>query len=232
MLKKVNFKVDDQSFEGMIVAKDFSTKSNFVFLHGAGLGNKERVLSFAEYLVDRGVSIVTFDQSGAGKDAANLKASSLAKRALESKAAIERFADQDSLTVCGSSMGGYIALKMLEYFDVKNLVLFCPAIYASKAYNVPFGDGFTETIRQPESWRDSDVLYNLEQFKGSLLIIIGEKDDVIPPGVIDLIYSHASKAAKREIIRIPEAPHKIHVWLGDHPDIALQIANKISEYIL
>ncbi len=63
-------------------------------------------------------NIITFDFSGYGENSGDLQSSSLKQRTLETKTAIELFSTRDKLTVCGSSMGGYIVLKMLSFFDI------------------------------------------------------------------------------------------------------------------
>jgi len=52
----------------------------FIFIHGAGTGTKERIHTFSDVLEDNGVTMLAFDQSGAGNDIQNLKQSSLEKR--------------------------------------------------------------------------------------------------------------------------------------------------------
>lgn len=232
-MSKINFKAGKENIVGQILGRDSDKKSDFILFHGAGKSTKERAKQFFhESLFDVVPSIVTFDFSGHGESTGELKKSSLKQRVLEAQTAIELFTTKEKLTVCGSSMGGYIALKMLSLYDIKNLILFAPAIYDKEAFNVSFNQGFTEILRKPESWRSSDVLTHLENFTGNLLLFIGKDDEVIPSGVIDLIDNHSSKAAKKEIIRFDNCPHALHDWLDNHPFEKKQVAEKISEYYI
>jgi uncharacterized protein len=230
MQKEFSFDFQGQSHDAIIVAEDLSIEPNFVLIHGAGSGSKERLFPYADVLAKRGVSMLAFDQSGAGKDAAHIKESSLQRRTEESKYTIAHFASKEPLTVCGSSMGGEIAIRMTQSFPVKSLVLFCPAIYDEAAFVVPFGGGFTEIIKKPESWTRSAALHLLEVFTGKLLIIIGELDTVIPPGVIALLDEHSPNVATKEILRIPGMSHNYHAWFAEHPEVKQMVAEKIVKY--
>lgn len=224
--------VDQESIAGLILSNGLCDAPKFVSIHGAGTSVKETILTVtAKPVIEMGSGILAVDLSGHGKSTGNLKESSLKKRVTEIKAAINRFSPKKELIVCGESMGGYIAIKMLGSYPIDTLILFCPALYDGQAYDVPFDQGFTEIIRRPESWKNTDVLQLLESFTGKLLVVMGEKDEVIPPGVIALIDKHAQKACKKEIYTIPNCPHKIDLWLASEPEELLKLQNKISEYL-
>lgn len=230
-MKKFKVRVGNENIEVMTIINKEQAKPNFVFLHGAGQSNKERVQSFSPFLIDKDLSLLSLDFSGHGASSGTLEQSSLQKRAIEAKTIINQYADLENLTVCGSSMGAYVTLKMLEYFPVKNLILICSAIYDKDAYTLQFNEGFSETIRKPDSWRNSDVLENLQKFRGNVLIIIGEQDEVIPNGVLDLLSINSTASKKMEIMKIPKCSHLILKFLQEHQDIAKQVAHKIKEYM-
>lgn len=228
----IQLQVGAEMLSGIILRTDPVKLPDFVFLHGAGTGNYTRVFGMAPALIENGHSILAFDFSGHGKSSGILKESSLQKRTDEAVSMIQEFASRESpLTICGSSMGGYIALKMLAYFPerIRNLVLFCPGVYDRRAFDLRFNSGFTEQIRVPDSWKNSDVFALLDHFKGNLAVFIGEKDQVIPPAVIDLIDLHAANTAKKQIVRIPDGPHLIHGWLLEHPDLLDRVNRAIVE---
>lgn len=168
--KTVTFTTNQETIAGTILYKDEnSIDPNFIFFHG-GAGNKERIYSVIPPVVDSGKSVLAIDFSGHGASTGELKKSSLKKRVEEATAAIDNYIEtNDSLIICGASMGGYIAIKMLELYKVKSLILFCPALYDKNAYNVLFDEGFTDIIRTPQSWRNTDALRLLEDFTGNLL---------------------------------------------------------------
>lgn len=205
-------------------------KPNFVFLHGAGIGRKERIESIADGLIAADISILSFDFSGHGESSGTLSSSSLKKRLEEAKAVVSKYANLDNLTVAGASMGAYIAIKLLVYFKISNLILFYPAIYTKEVFDIQFNSYFSESIRKPESWRNSDAYSLLNNFTGNLLIVIGQKDDIIPFEVINLLDNNSANATHKEIIRIPDSPHILLEWIKDKPEIKKYIIEKIVNY--
>ena len=219
----------------VVLPKRTIAKSSFLFIHGAGAGNssKEKVLAFSDDLTRQDVSIFAMDHSGAGEDAPNIKKSSLKKRLEEALEAIgQYFSQEEPITICASSMGGHIAIRLLEHVQVKNLILLAPAIYNRRAFDVPFGDGFTEIIREPESWRDSETLAILEKFRGRMLIVYGTKDEVIPRGVIDLLDRHSPGITEKEILLIKDSTHALFGWMKSDPAVARRISQKVTEFSL
>ncbi len=110
------FNTDDEIIAGTILSNETSvTPPKFIFLHGAGAGIKERIYGIAPSIIDVGTNILTIDFSGHGESTGDLKKSSLEKRVNEAKHAINKFASKESLTICGVSMGGYVAIKLLGF---------------------------------------------------------------------------------------------------------------------
>jgi hypothetical protein len=104
-------------------------------------------------------------------------------------------------------MGAYTAIKLAETFSVDNLILLVPAVYTPQAYEIPFGPAFSDVIRVPGSWQDSDAFRILEKFKGNLLVIAAESDDVIPMAVIQKIQASARQAETNRLHIVPESRH-------------------------
>ncbi|MDP3957030.1 MAG: alpha/beta hydrolase [bacterium] len=228
--RPVELDVNGEHLAGIRVARDLSKPADFVFLHGARSANFGTYLTFAKPVIDQGGSIVAFNHSGCGVSTGQKKQSSLEKRVCEASAIIDAFANGNPRTVSGSSMGAYVAIKLLEKYPIRNLILYCPAIYNKRAYTIQFDAGFSEIIRKNESWKDTDVSGILENFCGNLLIIIGSEDTVIPRGVIELLDQHSHNTQKKEILVVPGAPHAIHNFLYEHPEKACEIANKVAEF--
>ena len=234
MIKKsISLKVNEEILSGVIFSKNnIDIPPQFIFLHGAGTGVKEKVLSIAAPIIEHNINILAFDFSGHGESSGQLKQGSLEKRVHEAKVMIEQLASKEKpLIVCGSSMGGFIAIKLLEFFKIKTLILLCPALYDKQAYATPFDNSFTEIIRSPESWKKTDVLPLLENFTGHILIVIGEKDTVIPPGVTELIHFHTPNASKKELHVIENCPHNITTWILDQESEQNKLHQKILNYI-
>jgi uncharacterized protein len=178
-------------------------------LHGAGQSNRERFRLLREHFLTCGVGSVAFDCVGHGETGGDLKESSLQGRTAQACAVIDTLKLPRPFSVLGASMGGYTAVTLLPRYRIAALILLGPAMYAAEAFAVPFNAGFTEIIRQPESWERSDAWALLSGFTGRLLLVAGEHDGVIPPGVIRNIYAAARIAAERTLFVAPGASHLI-----------------------
>lgn len=197
-------------------------RASLVFFHsrwGAGSQNGvARKCYLQEELAQLGVASFGFDHSGSGESSGDIATSSLKKRVDEARVAIETFGDSSQpITLVASSMGGYIAIRLLELYNVQNLILFCPAVYDHAAFNVPFGAGFTDIIRREHSWQQSDAGDILSRFCGNLLHVIGSEDDVIPSGVTEMIRAATTHVAHKQFLTLVGCDHKIHSWIPEHP---------------
>lgn len=228
--KNIFFPAEQEILSAFSLTKK-NQKPSVLFLHGGGQSKKYRTLALAKKLFQKGIFSFCFDHSGSGESTGKMKNSSLKKRCKEAKIALEFLDKNAPITVCGSSMGGYVATKLLETKKVHTLILFCPAAYNKHAFSVPFTTKFTEIIRKKESWKQSDIFPLLKNFTGNFLFIIGEDDAIIPEGVIELFEKNTQKVAKKEIIRIPHAGHQIHSWLQEHPEEMEKVTEKMMKFI-
>jgi uncharacterized protein len=224
-MEKITFKAGEEELKGLFYSKG-NKKPDIFFLHGGGQSSKERTAYLQKDLLKNNLTSFAFDFSGSGESSGSMGKSSLKKRIREAKSAINLF-DQKSINLCGSSMGAYIALSLLPDYDIKKLILFCPAIYDAKAKKVPFGEEFSKIIRAKNSWENSDIFPNLKKFRGDLLIFMGEKDEVIPREAISLLDKNFSNCNSKKIIFIPDCPHKMHQWIPKHKSIKKRLQIKL-----
>ena len=199
-------------FDGHTLVGDVLTGEappRLLVLHGAGQACRERFHDIREYFLARGIGSVAFDCIGHGDTGGDLKSSSLKSRTAQARAVVETVGLPRPFSVLGASMGGYTAVTLLRHYAIDNLLLIVPAMYTAEAYPVPFNGGFTEIIRRPESWQASDAWALLSRFTGRLLVVAGEQDAVIPPGVIRKIYESAASAAERTLYVAPGTSHTV-----------------------
>jgi pimeloyl-ACP methyl ester carboxylesterase len=178
-------------------------------LHGGGQSNRGRFRLLRDHFLTHGIGSVAFDCIGHGETGGDLKQSSLQSRTVQACAVIDALGLPQPFSVLAASMGGYTAVTLLRRYAIANLIFLGPAMYAAKAYAVPFNAGFTEIIRQPQSWESSDAWDLLARFTGRLLLIAGERDTIIPPGVIRGIYDAARNAKARALFIAPDTSHLI-----------------------
>jgi pimeloyl-ACP methyl ester carboxylesterase len=209
-----------------------SSSPRALVLHGAGNAHRGDFRLIREELLTHGISSAAFDFVGHGNTGGELKSSSLISRTRQACRVVERLNIEQPFSVIAASMGAYTAVKLLNYFQIKSLILVVPAMYDSRAYKVAFNKGFTEIIRRPESWGNSDAWQVLSEYTGRLFIIAGEKDEVIPQGVISRIYDSAVAAEERKLFVAPRASHRVFTDLrSNNPDIFSSIFDQIVEML-
>jgi uncharacterized protein len=229
-MHKLLFTVGNETLVGILYADSPDAKADVISFHGAGQSDKSRVSYLVNTFRAKQKNVLVFDFSGHGESTGDLHSSSLHKRVTEATEAIRQFCVPNPILI-GTSMGGYVALKLMATIAPPTVILFAPAIYSKDAYFTPFTDAFSTIIRTPLSWQHNDLEPGLEQFAGKLLIFIGENDEVIPPGVIDLIATHTPRARRREIIKISDATHALHSHISTNPEVQAMIEGKIQEFI-
>ena len=209
-------------FEAHTLIGDVLSRCNspqVLVLHGAGNSNRGRFQMLREELFAKGISSVAFDFVGHGDTGGDLKSSSLSSRTRQACRIVDVLNLQQPFAVIGASMSAYTAVKLLEHFQIKSLILLVPAMYTSQAYTTPFNRGFSDIIRQPQSWVQSDAWRLLADFRGRLLIVAGENDQIIPRDVINRIYDSAVIAAERKLYIAPDASHFVFTDLRENdPD--------------
>ncbi|MFF3002585.1 alpha/beta hydrolase [Kitasatospora sp. NPDC057940] len=192
-----------------------------VVMHGAGSGSKERNLPLAEDFAALGHPAVALDFSGHGESTGELRDLSLRRRRYQAAAVIEEVFGADlPLALVGFSMSGQTIADLVALYGgrVAALAACAPGIYGAEAWDVPFGSGFTELIRRPDSWRTSSAPGTFARFDGRALLVVPEQDAVIPPGVTDLVRTSLAAKAGFSELRLAGSDHRLGAWLADHPE--------------
>lgn len=182
--------------------------------------------------LDEGIKVVLLDFVGHGKTGGAMSEGSLSLRIDHAYEIIKRYTDDNApLILCGFSMSGHVALRLLPKLGsrVQNLGLFCPAVYAAEAEDVHFGPEFTKILRTPESWRSSIALQNAARYKNRALLVIGSNDQTIPWRVVEAITASLKQSASHvQLEVIGGADHQLAKWLSDHPKTSKQIAHHLT----
>jgi pimeloyl-ACP methyl ester carboxylesterase len=210
---------------------DVEGTSSVVCLHGGGPTGRHSTKYLAAALQAKGKNVVRFDFSGQGGSTGEMAESSLAKRLAETQSVLDYIGLDDEISVIGTSMGGHIACALAKEISIENLILFGPAAYTIKAWDVAFGSGFTEIIREENSFLDSDIVDLLRDFSGNALCFIGSDDEIIPDRVVDIYKKALSHCSVFEAYTIMGCPHPIHRWALKHPDVRKEIEGKVLSII-
>jgi dienelactone hydrolase len=207
-----------------------------IFLCGGSLEvGKERFFDWQTKLQAKGVSSVAFNYSGVPGTKETISSSSLASRTSEVLSVIDwvkREWGVTSVTLCGVSMGGHIALTAasLREVDIKSLILLAPAAYAEEAEAVTFGDDFTAILQCPDSWNNSAAFTKLAEWSKPVLFFKLEQDEVIPVALTERYVAWCDKNPQARVVRI-DAPHQC--WGNKPISVAArqQMIEAITDFI-
>jgi pimeloyl-ACP methyl ester carboxylesterase len=189
-----------------------------IMLHGGGLGTRDRYAGFRAELAKRSIGSLAFDFVGFGETGGSIGESSLQNRTEQTLAVLDALAIKPPYCLMGTSMGAYTAVKLSQLLPVESLMLFVPAMYDRAAYQAPFGEPFTQIIRRPESWVNSDAWEILAAFRGKLLMVTAGRDAVIPPDVIRRIEASASQVSEKRLYTVTGSPHLLVHYLSQNKD--------------
>jgi pimeloyl-ACP methyl ester carboxylesterase len=230
--ERITLRVGNETLACSVDRAVSGTAPSVLSLHGAGPSNREHARYLSRAFTDRGLGVVRFDFSGQGESTGRMEESSLAKRRDEAIAVMRHFGmDEANLSIVGTSMGGYVAAALAGEFRAKTLILFCPAAYDVTAWDVPFGGGFTDILRRDLSLLKSDVRERLSRFTGNSLLVLAERDEVIPGLIVGWYQEALGNARNRRTFTISDCPHPIHRWVADKPDWQRRIREEVSKTI-
>jgi uncharacterized protein len=215
---KVSF--GEQTLVGDLLSND--SEADTLVLHGAGEPGRTRVRFIREYFFGNGISSCAFDFIGHGETGGDIKQTSLHERTRQACRIIDAQNVKQPLNIVAASMGAYTAVSLLKHYDVDGMIFLVPAMYAAAANRVPFGRGFTEIIRESNSWSRSDAWGLLSGYTGRLFVVDGEKDTVIPVGVIEKICESAVSAKELKRHTVSGAPHAAFTYLRKQDPFALE----------
>lgn len=191
-----------------------------LFVHG-WTSEKERSFQYAKPLAEMGYICLLFDMRGHGTSEGDINKATIKEFFDDVLAAYDYLlkiqgVDKENISAVGSSFGGYLVSVLTTKRNIKRLVLRVPAEYP----NADFDKSKMETSGGEDpavfAWRNqpkkSDETFSLEaisNFKGKVLIIESEKDDVVPHQVIENYINAIKDKSKLTHIVMKNAPHSI-----------------------
>ena len=202
-------KISFDSSNTRLIGNLFSSKSlespGILLIHGGGEATKERLLPLQEYLFQQNINSFDFDMRGVGESGGKFEDGSLNMRFEDAKAALNflvknNYFNEDKISIGGSSLGGHITVKLAsEYKGIQSLLLYCPAAYSKEAEDRKLNEEFAKVIRVSGSWKRSPAFEYVKNFKGKILVIYGQEDEVIP-GEVKRMYKKSLKKSDEFIV--------------------------------
>jgi len=164
-----------------------------LFVHGWG-GGQQQYLARAREVAALGCACLTFDLGGhAGtqpqRDKVSRESNLYDLLAAYDELAAHPYVDASAIAVVGSSYGGYLATILTSMRQVSWLALRAPALYIDTGWELPklqlhqdhdlraYRRSFVEAAT-------NRALRACSVFKGDVLLLESEHDDIIPPAVI------------------------------------------------
>ena len=188
----IEIAVDDQQIEGRLIA-GVSAGPAVLFVHGWG-GNQQQYLNRARAVAELGFICLTFDLRGHARSDGQRESVSREDNLSDLLAAYDVLASQPgsnaaSLGVVGSSYGAYLAAIMTSQRAVRWLALRAPALYKDAGWELPKRQlhedpGFRAYRRRAVAPEENRALGACARFRGDVLIVESEQDNVVPHPVI------------------------------------------------
>lgn len=164
-----------------------------LFIHGWA-GNQMQYLKRAHQIAALGAICLTFDLTGHEATHSQWTTVSRALNFRDVLAAYDLLAarpdvDPDAIAVVGSSYGGYLGALLTTERPVSWLSLRAPALYYDEGWELPKLQlhrdfDLVSYRRQPIAPADNRALRACQAFRGDVLLVESEHDDIVPHPVI------------------------------------------------
>lgn len=215
-MKKVNFLSQEQRVDGtLFISKNKEKNPGVIFFHGSGSSEKNW-LPIAEILQTKGFTTLTFNFRGhANPD--TLQNVTAYDGISDGLAAYDFFikqkkVDPDRIGICGSSFGAVVATHVIEKRKVKSVLLRAPALYKENMMIKKMGKILADENRifnDMKNIQNTKMMKIISMFEENILIVVSEKDNLIPAQLSKTFFDEAKKAKMKDLQVIKDAPHSI-----------------------
>ena len=187
----VDIAVDDVNIDGTVITPG-TAMPGVLFVHGWG-GSQEKYLARARQIAALGCVCLTFNLRGHAETEPQHETVTREDNLRDLLAAYDMLAgqplvDKASVAVVGSSYGAYLAAILTELRPVRWLALRVPALYRDEDWSLPKQQlkkyelaAYRRLAISPDENR---ALGACAAFRGDVLIVESEHDDIIPHPVI------------------------------------------------
>jgi pimeloyl-ACP methyl ester carboxylesterase len=187
-IERLHIAVDDDQLAAALLTPA-TLLPGVLFVHGWG-DSKEQDLARARQMAGLGCVCLTFDLRGHAGTARRQETVTREENLRDLLAAYDRFVaehvvDPESIAVVGISYGGYLATLLTELRPVRWLALRAPALYKDGEWDSPKrmlhqDPDFAAYRRRELPPDDNRALRACAAYRGDVLIVESENDDVVP----------------------------------------------------
>lgn len=187
----VDIQVDDEHIAGTFMAPETKVPG-ILFVHGWG-GSQQRDLERARGIAGLGCVCLTFDMRGHEKTLVQKDEVTREHNLADLLAAYDQLVnhpavDCNCIAVIGTSYGGYLVSILTELRPVRWLALRVPALYWDEQWATPKQSLDRKKLMEYRHMdlgpQDNRALRACSQFKGDVLIVESEIDDLVPHATI------------------------------------------------
>jgi uncharacterized protein len=238
-LDRVEISVDGDRIAGTLLAPA-TAMPGVLFVHGWG-DSQEQDLQRAREVVGMGCVCLTFDLRGHAGTGARRETVTREDGLRDLLAAYDclagqRGVDSSTIAVVGISYGGYLAAILTGLRPVRWLALRAPALYKDADWSVPkrklHQDADFHAYRRRELPPDDNrALRAAAAYRGDVLIVESERDDVVPHPVMASYVAAFGNAHSLTSRVIKEADHSLREerWQRAYTSI---LVNWLTEMIV
>jgi esterase/lipase len=216
--QKISFLSEGQKIRGTLFVPIKTEKKipAVIFFHGM-TSSEKGYIPIVEKLATQGICVMTLSIRGHGDsegDFKKLKVPNGIKDGLNAYDFLVKhnFVDANKIGLCGSSVGGVIVSMVSKQRKVKSLILKAPAIYTEKMMTMTYEQTMEREDKMFKEIKDvnnTPAIKAISKFKGSLLAILSEKDNIIPNKMQEQYLINAKRVLRKKKIIIKNADHPL-----------------------
>lgn len=216
--QKVLIPIKNQKMVGTLYYPDNDKKNlpSILIFHGRG-SSLARYIDRAEALARAGFLALIFSFRGCGDSDGEFSEQTLEMGHEDALAGYDFLLKQDRVDknrvgVWGGSYGGYLASLLTKDRSMNSLILAVPALYKDEWWDVvpeSLGENATQAYRDGDDFSDNTAMKAISGYKGSLLMIQHELDEICPKKQTDAIFNNVRLASPKKIIVKKGLKHRL-----------------------
>lgn len=192
----VAFETDDGlRLRGLFVPAPDAQAAVLVFNGNAG--NRSDRAPLAAALVREGMSVLLFDYRGFGGNPGSPTETGLMQDARAARAYLATRFDAERIAYFGESLGAAVAVALAAEHAPLALILRSPftSLVEIGAHHYPYLPVHPSLLQ--DKWASLDRIGSID---AAVLVIVGERDRIVPPGLSRRLYERAKKPAGYVVI--------------------------------
>ena len=213
--RQVEFKSGKNTLRGsLFVPIGNGPFPGIIFFHGSE-SDRQGALPICEKLLNKDYLCLAFDFSGHGESDDKFENLTYSQVSNDGQAALDfiykQNIDKNRIGFRGSSMGGYVAASLVKKNDIKSLLLSVPVAYAyPNEKMVDSIDKGNKYLNDEKNWIKSETLNCIKKFKGSLLVVRNEFDEILLKEMVESYFNEASEVKMKKLYLLKGAKHSTH----------------------